>query len=162
MGSTQPPSRRPRRPELLQAGLALAAALLSGSARAELPPWVYGEQQRQAPLVVQLAIDTVELDAGGFRVEARVLAIRRQRRSEAGAGPAVRVGSRLLLRLPPLPQARPGPPLAGPSPLPPPAAGQRLTAWLEPSPGGGLPWRPAAGGRSFGPSLERFQDPNTP
>lgn len=160
MACAQAPSRR-RLPRLLGV-LALTTTLLAGAARAELPPWVYGEQQRQAPLVVDLAIETVQHDAGGFRLQGRVLAIRRQRRVGAGAGLTVRLGSLLLLRLPPLPEARPGPPLVGPAPLRPPAPGERLTAWLEPSPGHRLPWLPAAGGRSFGPSLESLPDPNRP
>ena len=40
---------------------------------------------------------------------------------------------------------------AGPSPLPLLRPGQRLPAWLAPDP---PLFRPAAGGRSFGPSLE--------
>ena len=160
----EPPARKQQQrgqPTVLGA-LGLAAILLSGLARAELPPWAYGEQQRDAALVVDLSILKVEPDAAGFRVQGRVLALRRQRRPIPPAAVPVRVGSWLLLRLPPLPLPRPGPPLAGPSPLHPPRAGQKLTAWLEPGRDGRPPWLPAAGSRSFGPSLETVRDPARP
>lgn len=145
--------RRRGQPSLLMA-IALGTALLAVAARAELPPWVYGQQQREAPLVVELSILAVETDAAGFRVQGRVLAVRRQRRPAP-----VRVGSRLWLRLPPLAATGSAPALPGPAPLQPPRPGARLTAWLEPGPSGGAPWLPAAGGRSFGPTLEAVREP---
>ena len=40
---------------VVAAAVGLALALPPLPAAAELPPWVYGEQQRQAPLVVRSA-----------------------------------------------------------------------------------------------------------
>lgn len=135
-------------------GLTLASAL---PARAELAPWVYGEQQRRAPLVVDLRVlEVAPLPAGaeGLRLRGRVLAVRRQAR-----GGGVRTDQVLTLRLPPLPRAT-QPPMVGPAPLRPPVVGSRVTAWLQPAPERAALWLPAAGGRSFGPSLETSLDPN--
>jgi hypothetical protein len=154
------PTRRPAR-----AIAAAAASLACGlglvlpplPAQAELAPWVYGEQQRQAPLVADLLIlEVTPLPAAGegIRVRGRVLAVRRQTQ-----GGAVRPRQVLTLRLP-APPPRNQPPMVGPAPLRPPAQGSRLTAWLQPAPDRAGLWLPAAGGRSFGPSLEASLDPN--
>ena len=134
--------------------LCLAASL---PARAELAPWVYGEQQRQAPLVVDLRIlEVAPLPAGaeGLRLRGRVLTVKRQAR-----GSGVRTDQVLTLRLPPPPRLS-QPPMVGPAPLRAPAVGSRVTAWLKPAPERAALWLPAAGGRSFGPSLEASLDPN--
>ena len=134
--------------------LGLAASL---PARAELAPWVYGEQQRQAPLVVDLRIlEVAPLPAGaeGLRLRGRVLTVKRQAR-----GSGVRTDQVLTLRLPPAPRLS-QPPMVGPAPLRAPAVGSRVTAWLKPAPERAALWLPAAGGRSFGPSLEASLDPN--
>lgn len=141
---------------LLGLGLLGLAAVVP--ARAELAPWVYGEQQRQAPLVVDLRIlEVAPLPAGaeGLRLRGRVLAVKRQVR-----GGGVRANQVLTLRLPPVPR-RSQPPMVGPAPLQPPEVGSRVTAWLQPAPERAALWLPAAGGRSFGPSLEASLDPNT-
>ena len=65
----------------------------------------------------------------------------------------------LTLRLPPPPRLS-QPPMVGPAPLRAPAVGSRVTAWLKPAPERAALWLPAAGGRSFGPSLEASLDPN--
>jgi len=140
-------------------GLSLALGLPQPPARAELAPWVYGEQQRQAPLVVELLILEVSplpKAEAGIRVRGRVRSVRRQ-----VPGGGVRSGQVLTLRLPPLP-ARSPMPMVGPSPLRPPTVGALVTAWLEPAADRSALWRPAAGGRSFGPSLEASLDPNQP
>ena len=96
---------------LLGLGLLGLAAVVP--ARAELAPWVYGEQQRQAPLVVDLRIlEVAPLPAGaeGLRLRGRVLAVKRQVR-----GGGVRTNQVLTLRLPPVPR-RSQPPMVGPAP----------------------------------------------
>jgi hypothetical protein len=140
---------------VVAAAVGLALALPPLPAAAELPPWVYGEQQRQAPLVVDLRIEELRAVPAGFRARGRVLAVRRQDR-----GRPVRTQQLLTLRLPPLPERAPA--WVGPSPLAPPRLGDRLTAWLQPAAGRSTDWLPAAGGRSFGPSLEASPDPNAP
>lgn len=154
-------TRRGGRRQRGAGGLALALATLALApplpARAELAPWVYGDQQRRAPLVVDLRVlEVAPLPAGaeGLRLRGRVLAVRRQ-----GPGGRVRPDQVLTLRLPAPPRAGQLP-MVGPAPLRPPAVGSRVTAWLQPATERAALWLPAAGGRSFGPSLEASQDPN--
>jgi hypothetical protein len=135
-----------------------AALLLRAPARAELPPWVYGQEQRQAPLRAEIQVLQVQLDPERqVRARLRLLAIQRQ------PLPArLRPGQTIVVTYT-LPPARPQG-WAGPSPLPLLRPGQRLPAWLAPEPQTAAPaaaavsngalFRPAAGGRSFGPSLE--------
>ena len=140
-------------------GLSCFAALMLGApARAELPPWVYGQEQRQAPLRAEIQVLQVQLDPERqVRARLRLLAIQRQ------PLPArLRPGQTIVVTYT-LPPARPQG-WAGPSPLPLLRPGQRLPAWLAPEPqtaalaaaavSNGALFRPAAGGRSFGPSLE--------
>ena len=141
---------------VLMAGL--AALALPAPVRAELPPWVYGQEQRQAPLRAEIQVLQVQLDPERqVRARLRLLAIQRQ------PLPArLRPGQTIVVAYT-LPPARPQG-WAGPSPLPLLRPGQRLPAWLAPEPQTAAPavaaasdgalFRPAAGGRSFGPSLE--------
>jgi hypothetical protein len=125
-------------------------------ARAELPPWVYAEEQRRAPL--RLALQVLRAVARGEQLQVRgvVLAIHRQR-----SPLRLRPGDTIELRYPVAPPRPRG--WVGPSPIPRLQAGERVSAWLTPlsgQPGQPGLWAPAAGGRSFGPSLEDVQDPN--
>jgi hypothetical protein len=136
---------------LLQAGSWLAPL---APARAELPPWVYGQEQREAPLRLQLEVLTVQrwpaLQPDQLLVQARVLSVVRQPR-----GGRLRPGDRLQLRYP-LPPPQPSG-WVGPAPLPLLTAGQKVPAWLAPDPALPGVYRPAAGGRTFGPEMEAFR-----
>ena len=140
---------------LLGAGFWLAS---SPPVRAELPPWVYGQQQREAPLRLELEVLAVQrwpaLQPQQLLVQARVLAVVRQPR-----GARLRPGDRLQLRYPLPPQHPSG--WVGPAPLPLLSAGQMVPAWLTPDPAATGLYRPAAGGHSFGPSLEAFRSEQT-
>ena len=146
----------PGRLMVLMAGL--AALVLPAPVRAELPPWVYGQEQRQAPLRAEIQVLQVQLDPERqVRARLRLLAIQRQ------PLPARLQPGQTIVVAYTLPPARPQG-WAGPSPLPLLRPGQRLPAWLAPEPQTAAPdaavasdgalFRPAAGGRSFGPSLE--------
>ena len=141
--------------------LALGSLLGAGSwlapvppARAELPPWVYGQEQREAPLRLELEVLTTQrwpaLQPDQLLLQARVLSVVRQPR-----GGRLRPGDRLQLRYPLPPQHPSG--WVGPAPLPLLTAGQRVPAWLTPDPAAPGVYRPAAGGRSFGPAMEEFR-----
>jgi hypothetical protein len=138
---------------LVLAPVLAGAALLwpAASVRAELPPWVYGQEQRGAPLRLELEVVTVQrwpaLRPDQLLVLARVLSVVRQPH-----GSHLRPGDALQLRYP-LPALQPGG-WAGPAPLPLLTVRQRVPAWLKPDPALSGVYRPAAGGRSFGPSLE--------
>jgi hypothetical protein len=122
-----------------------------GVARAELPPWVYGEQQRQAPVVVRLRIQRAERSGSEARVSGQVLRVWRQPEALS-----LKSGQSIGLRYSLPPEGAPG--LVGPSSLPLPRKGEVVTAWLRALPGQGL-FAPAAGGRSFGPSMEEVREP---
>ena len=122
-------------------------------ARAELPPWVYAEEQRQAPLRLELQVLRAVASGEQLQVRARVLVIQRQR-----SPLRLRPGNTIELRYP-LPPPRPRG-WVGPSPIPRLVVGERVSAWLTPLSGQPGLFAPAAGGRSFGPSLEDVQDPN--
>jgi len=139
--------------------VALGALSLAGvpAVRAELPPWVYGQEQRQAPYVLELLVRSVHtLPAGSdpeqLQVRAQVLEVKRQ-----PPAARLRAGDAISLRYA-LPPSRPAG-WAGPAPLPVLQPGEQLPAWLVPD--AALPgvFKPAAGGRSFGPSLEREREP---
>jgi len=133
--------------------MALATVVLSATAtRAELPPWVYGEQQRQAPVVVRLRVRQAERAGDEARVSGEVLRVWRQ-------PPALSLQSGQTLRLRYSLPPRQGPSVLGPSSLPLPRVGEIVTAWLQALPGPGPMFAPAAGGRSFGPSLESVREP---
>lgn len=53
-------------------------ALVATAAQAELPLWVVGEQQRQAPVVVRLKVLQVKPVAGDLKVRCKVLQVQRQ------------------------------------------------------------------------------------
>lgn len=133
--------------------LSLLLAGLAGAARAELPPWVYGQEQRQAPLKADIEVLTVQLAAQRqVRAQVRLLAITRQ-----PLPPRLRPGQtiRVVYALPPVrPQG-----WVGPAPLPLLRPGQTLPAWLTPDPHDPALFHPAAEGRSFGPSLEQIREP---
>jgi hypothetical protein len=133
----------------LHAWLSLAAVPLIALApvRAELPPWVYAEEQRSAPLVADLQVISVAADASFVVVKARVLRLERQ-----PAAIELRPGDSLEVRYPLPPKRAEG--WVGPAPLPLLRSGERVTAWLVADPELPRVWAPAAGGRSFGPSLE--------
>jgi hypothetical protein len=142
----------PSFPRHLALALSLSALGLSpGRVGAELPPWAYGEQQRLAPVVVNLRVLGAEREGREARVRGRVLRVWRQPAS------ALKTGQTLTIRYSLPPERAPG--WAGPSPLPLPRQGEELKAWLQPIGGQPATFAPAAGGRSFGPSLERFKTP---
>jgi hypothetical protein len=149
--------RRHHRPRLSRFCIALAASLTAlgvnpALVRAELPPWVYGERQRQAPVVVRLQVLQAEREGSEARVRGRVLRVWRQ-----PTAPGLKAGHTIGLRYSLPPEQAPG--FAGPSPLPLPRRGQEITAWLQPIPGIPATFAPAAGGRSFGPSMEGVKEP---
>lgn len=139
--------------------LALSAIPLgwAPTVRAELPPWVYGQEQRQAPYALELLVRSVHSKASGaepkqLQVQAQVLQVKRQ-----PPGARLRAGNEISLTYA-LPPSRPSG-WAGPAPLPELQAGERLPAWLAPDPSLPGVYLPAAGGRSFGPSMESEREP---
>jgi hypothetical protein len=150
-------SRLPLLPAL--SSLALSAITLGWvpAVRAELPPWVYGQEQRQAPYVLELLVRSVHTTAAGaepeqLRVQAQVLEVKRQ-----PPAARLRAGDAITLSYP-LPPSRPSG-WAGPAPLPVLQVGERLPAWLAPDPSLQGVFQPAAGGRSFGPAMESEREP---
>ena len=151
-------------------GFSFPAALtrlvcFAAPARAELPPWVYGEEQRQAPLVAEIQVERSQARGPLQLLRARLLRIRRQPKTLL-----LRPGELIEIAFSRPPQ----PPLgwAGPSPIPVLPGGRRALAWLTPLPADSTPrakanaglrrFAPAAGGRSFGPSLEDLLEPISP
>jgi hypothetical protein len=130
----------------------MVLGLSPGGVRAELPPWVYGEQQRRAPVVVRLRVLQSVREGSEADVRGEVLRVWRQ------PGNAVlKPGQAIGLRYPLPPERKPG--LVGPSALRLPRQGEELNAWLQPIQGQRDTFSPAAGGQSFGPSLEAFRQP---
>ena len=130
--------------------LALLTALLSSPAvRAELPPAVYADEQRQAELVARLQVLEAIRSQGQLRVQARILELKRQT-----GGLRLHPGQTLQLRYPLPIRHRQG--WVGPSPVPLLQRGQQVMAWLGRDPSAPGWFRPAAGGLSFGPSLENL------
>jgi hypothetical protein len=139
---------------------AAAALLLVGVASpawAELPPWVYSDEQRRAPLVAEIRIEQNQSQGLLQTLRARVLSIRRQ-----SLQPPLRSGSMIEIAYERPAQRQLG--WAGPSPIPELPPGSRSWAWLTPLASTATRaslrrFTPAAGGKSFGPSLETLQDP---
>ncbi len=143
-----------------RAAAALLLACVAAPARAELPPWVYGDEQRRAPLLAEIRVER-SLSKGLIQtLRARLLDIRRQ-----SLQPPLRPGGLIEIVYERPPQRPFG--WAGPSAIPVLAPGSRSLAWLTPLPStaamaGLRRFAPAAGGQSFGPSLEAMQDPSPP
>jgi hypothetical protein len=139
------------------AWLVLGSLACSSVVRAELPPAVYAQEQRQAPYALELLVRSVHrtgtVAAGQqLQVVAQVLEVKRQ-----PAGARLKLGDQILLDYA-LPPARPQD-WVGPSPVPALEPGERVPAWLSPDRARPGRFQPAAGGRSFGPSLEAMVEP---
>jgi hypothetical protein len=139
------------------AWLVLGSLACSSVVRAELPPAVYAQEQRQAPYALELLVRSVHrtgtVTAGQqLQVVAQVLEVKRQ-----PAGARLKLGDQILLDYA-LPPARPQG-WVGPSPVPALEPGERVPAWLSPDRARPGRFQPAAGGRSFGPSLEAMVEP---
>lgn len=132
--------------------LSTCAVLAPTMARAELPPWVYGEQQRQAPVVLRMAVEKEAQHGGDLHVQGRVLQVIRQPKSSQ-----LQAGQRIWLVYG-LPEPR-SVAMVGPSPLRMLRMGETVTAWMLPIPSARSAFSPAAGGRSFGPSMEEAVEP---
>jgi hypothetical protein len=139
----------------------IAAALLLGGlaldplpTRAELPPWVYGDQQRQAPVVVRLVVLETAQRGDEASLRCQVLRVWRQPSTHG-----LKRGQTIQVRYSVPPQRPPG--WVGPSALAVPRVGERLLAWLSPIANDPGSFAPAAGGRSFGPSMEGFREPQS-
>jgi hypothetical protein len=135
--------------------LSLALVVLGtspGVARAELPPWVYGDQQRRAPVVVRLRILQAERSGSEARVRGEVRRVWRQPEALS-----LKAGQTIELRYALAPERPPG--WVGPSALPLPGKGEVVNVWLRANPVTPGVFAPAAGGRSFGPSMETFREP---
>ena len=146
------PTWRFRCPALLLAG-ALALGLPSPlAARAELPPWAYAEQQRQAPVVVELEVLRAAQVASQWQVLGRVVKVIRQ----PSTGRLLS-NQRLIIRYP-LPEGRSAG-MVGPAPVPLLHRGEKVRAGIQPLPGELGNFAPAAGGRSFGPPMEEVMEP---
>ena len=141
------PRSRPVGPWPLMAlwalGVGLAGSLVPTTARAELPPAVYAERQRQAAVVVDLEVQRISLIGTELHVRAKVLAVQRR-----PMGSSLEAGQRIDLFYS-HPQRHPAS-WVGPGPIPMLQRGQQTRAWLNPladRPGG---FAPAAGSHSFG------------
>lgn len=146
------PTWRFRCPVLLLTG-ALALGLPSPlAARAELPPWAYAEQQRQAPVVVELEVLSAAKVASHWQVLGRVVKVIRQ--PSTGR---LHANQRVTIRYP-LPEGRTAG-MVGPAPVPLLRRGEKVKAWIHPLPGEFGSFAPAAGGRSFGPPMEEVMEP---
>jgi hypothetical protein len=135
--------------------LSTCAVLGPTMARAELPPWAYGEQQRQAPVVLRMAVEQGVNRGGDLHVQGRVLQVIRQPKSGQ-----IKAGQRIWLVYG-MPEPRPVA-MVGPAPVRRLLSGEKVTAWLQPIPATRSAFSPAAGGKSFGPSMEQAVAPGAP
>jgi hypothetical protein len=127
----------------LTMALGLVGSLVPAIGRAELPPTVYAERQRQALVVADLEVQRVSRNEDEVHLRAKVLAVRR-----LSKGVVLETGQRIDLQYT-SPQKR-WPGFVGPGAIPVPVRGQQVRAWLNPikdRPGG---FAPAAGSQSFG------------
>ena len=90
--------------------LSTCAVLGPTMARAELPPWAYGEQQRQAPVVLRMAVEQGVNRGGDLHVQGRVLQVIRQPKSGQ-----IKAGQRIWLVYG-MPEPRPVA-MVGPAPV---------------------------------------------
>jgi hypothetical protein len=77
---------------LVALGIELAGFLVPPAARAELPPAVYAERQRQAAVVLDLEVQRISLIGTELHIRAKVLAVVRRPR-----GSTLEVGQRIDL-----------------------------------------------------------------
>jgi hypothetical protein len=127
---------------LLALAAGLGGYLAPPTARAELPPAVYAERQRQAAVVVELEVQRISLIGTELHIRAKVLAVQRRPR-----GSSLEAGQRIDLVYS-NPERHPAN-WPGPGPIPMLQRGQQTRAWLNPladRPGG---FTPAAGSQSF-------------
>ena len=124
----------------------LVSAILAGTGRGELPPWVYKERQDKAPealvIKVRSATRTEKVEKEGktidWKIEAEVEKVERSAtRLKPGAVIEIRYVQRTYFQ-----------PMVGPSEIPALREGERCPAYLD---GGkeGRVYAPAAGGYSF-------------
>ncbi|MCX5952890.1 MAG: hypothetical protein NTZ40_05215 [Cyanobacteria bacterium] len=128
---------------LVPLGIELAGFLVPPAARAELPPAVYAERQRQAAVVLDLEVQRISLIGTELHIRAKVLAVVRRPR-----GSTLEAGQRIDLFYS-HPERHPAN-WPGPGAIPMLQRGQQTRAWLNPladRPGG---FAPAAGSQSFG------------
>ena len=127
---------------LLALAAGLGGYLAPPTARAELPPAVYAERQRQAAAVVDLEVQRISLIGTELHIRAKVLAVQRRPR-----GSSLEAGQRIDLFYS-HPERHPAN-WPGPGQIPMLQRGQQTRAWLNPfadRPGG---FTPAAGSHSF-------------
>ena len=143
----RPPSR-PVGPWPLMAlwalGVGLAGSLVPTTARAELPPAVYAERQRQAAVVVDLEVQRISVIGTEVHIRAKVLGVQRRPK-----GSSLETGQRIDLFYSHPEQHPAG--WVGPGPIPMLERGQQTRAWLNPLADRAGGFAPAAGSQSFRP-----------
>ena len=127
---------------LLALAAGLAGYLAPPTARAELPPAVYAERQRQAAVVVDLEVQRISVIGAELHIRAKVLAVQRRPR-----GSSLEAGQRIDLFYS-HPERHPAN-WPGPGPIPMLQRGQQTRAWLNPLADRPGVFSPAAGSQSF-------------
>jgi hypothetical protein len=125
-------------------GAGLAGSLVPTTARAELPPAVYAERQRQAAVVVDLEVQRISVIGTEVHIRAKVLGVQRRPR-----GSSLETGQRIDLFYSHPEQHPAG--WVGPGPIPMLERGQQTRAWLNPLADRAGGFAPAAGSQSFRP-----------